>query len=180
MKISDTIIRQLEMQLSMKEVEECLSDGKPHELTFINAIFVDGKSLRSPGNEPLVVEKTVTGSAEFNESLSQLMNQLTEAYRTVLRNDMLAVFGTAQAGIRAAYEILQGENMNEAEMGEAFRILGVGMALATKDLLDKIGLTDLEMAKDFRDYMANHPLPLDAITAYMETKAAEETAEESQ
>jgi hypothetical protein len=160
-KLSASIMQQLEMQLSQKEIDELLSDGSAHTFTFLNAIFVDGQSLNSPAHQPVVYIREVTGSEEFHEAMNDIMGKLTEAYSSALKREAVGHFACARAGMIVAAEMSKGpEGCDEAQLMAAMRILGCGLGMAAAGSFDTVGLTDMEVAAEMQAFLDNNPIPV--------------------
>ncbi len=159
--INERLLRELELQLSKKELEELFSDGKPHELTFIDAIFLDGRSLNSEAIQPLVFGKTVASIDEFGQAMTEFMDTLSKAHRQSVYEEMLATRALARAALIFVGEILKnpGANLSENRIAvEAMDIMGSGLGIP-HDCFEHSLLLPGAIASKFSAYLEANPIP---------------------
>lgn len=159
-EFSDSIKRQLELQLSQKEIEELFEDGEPHQLLFLNAIFVDGQSLTTTAFQPLIVEGVSSDYKGFGEQLDSVMKGLSKVYQDIVYRDLLATRALARAALVFAYEMgsMKPADPVPAAMEKAFRLIGAAGGVPV-EILENSTLLPEKLADDFRAYLEETPIP---------------------
>lgn len=162
--INDSIKRQLDIQLSQKQIEEMFEDGKPHEIMFLDAIFIDGQSVHSEVHRPLVMTAVARSFEEFNQHFNVMSDALSATYRETIYEEMLATRAVARAAMIFGAEMRKrvGDSSHPTDaMEKAFSIIGYAMGVVLKDpILFEHSLSLPEpISKQFEDYLADTTLP---------------------
>ena len=149
------------MQLTTSELREVFDDGKPHEMTCVNAIFLDGAAVGG-SLQPLVMVKRVSDFAEFDEAVADYTEAIGRAYEAAWRADSIAVRACARAGVVFSPELMAlaaspGREPSEA-MSRATTVLGFGLAIWRRGRSLADGLTlPAELRDEFERYLQETP-----------------------
>ena len=161
MNIADSIRRELEMQLSRKEVERVFEDGKVHEVTYVNALFLDGRSLNGEGHAPLIVSFECRSLKDFDERLEDFTKKVGKIYADVDEEDRVVLKATAIAGMVFVAETMKGQSgANMDRIQKAAQILGTAMSAAEFGEIDRALNCPEEIRKLMKDYAAQTEPPI--------------------
>ena len=134
-----TIIDQINETMSDAELRAVFSDGQLHELTLLNAVFLDGKSLPGEAYQPFIVTSQCNGYEDFNEKFTYAQEAFAESLNISYLEMAAMREATSLAGMIVCYLMVSGLGNDpdyKVALSDSLSVVGWALGVSCKNGID--------------------------------------------